>query len=171
MLQLSHQMNVTLVKAMCQDRKERIMEIAIRYYSRGGNTKKLAEAIGDELNIRPETTDEPLQKNVDVLFLGSSVYAYGVDNNVKQFIDGIDVEVGCIYNFSTAALIKSTYSQIKKLTDAKGLSLSDKEYACKGSFGPLHKGKPGEKEIKEVRTFARKVVEDVGQSLQREENV
>lgn len=147
------------------------MEIAIRYYSRGGNTKKLAEAIGDELNIRPETTDVPLQKKVDVLFLGSSVYAYGVDDNVKRFIEGIDVEVGCIYNFSTAALVRSTYSQIKKLTDAKGLPLSDEEYACKGSFGPLHKGKPGEKEIKEVRSFARKMVEEARQSLKGEESV
>ena len=35
--------------------------------------------------------------------------------------------------------------------------------ACRGSFGPLHKGKPGEKEIKEVRAFARKVVKNINE--------
>lgn len=134
------------------------MKVAIRYYSRGGNTKKLAEAIGEELGVEALTTDTPLDEDVDILFLGSSVYAYGVDDNIKKFIENIGVNVGCVYNFSTAALIKSTYAQVSKLTKEKGLLLSNEEYACKGAFGPLHKGKPGEKEIKEVKAFARKVV-------------
>ncbi len=133
------------------------MKVAIRYFSRGGNTKKLAEAIAEELGTEALTTDTPLEEDVDILFLGSSVYAYGVDDNIKKFIQGINVKVGCIYNFSTAALIKSTHPQISKLTKEKGLKLSDDEYACKGSFGPLHKGKPGDKEIKEVKAFARRV--------------
>lgn len=136
------------------------MKIAIRYFSRGGNTKKLAEAIGEELGVEVLTTDSPLTEDVDVLFLGSAVYAYGVDDNIKKFIEGINVKVGCIYNFSTAALIKSTYAQISKLTKAKGLNLSREEYSCKGAFGPLHKGMPGEKEIREVKEFARKVTQE-----------
>lgn len=135
------------------------MKIAIRYYSRGGNTRKLAEAIGQELGIEALTTDTPLEEDVDILFLGNSVYAYGVDDNIKKFIDGINVKVGTIYNISTAALIKSTHAQLSKLTKAKGLNLSDEEYSCKGSFGPLHKGMPGEKELKEVRQFARRVTQ------------
>ena len=62
------------------------MKIEIRYFSRGGNTKKLAEAISKAINIPAKTTDEPLSEDIDVLFLGSSVYAYGVDDNVKEFI-------------------------------------------------------------------------------------
>ena len=88
------------------------MKVAIRYYSRGGNTKKLAEAIGEELGLKALTTDTPLEEDVDILFLGSSVYAYGVDDNIKRFIENIDVKVGCVYNFSTAALIRSTLSCI-----------------------------------------------------------
>ena len=139
------------------------MKVAIRYYSRGGNTKKLAEAIAEELGVKALTTDTPLEEDVDILFLGSSVYAYGVDDNIKSFIENIDVKVGCVYNFSTAALIRSTHEQIKRLTKEKGLTFSDEEYACRGSFGPLHKGKPGEKEIKEVKAFARKVVKNINE--------
>ena len=134
------------------------MKIEIRYFSRGGNTKKLAEAISKAINIPAKTTDEPLSEDIDVLFLGSSVYAYGVDENVKEFIKNINVKVGNVVNFSTAAIIKSTYNQVKKLLDEKGIQMAKEEFYCKGSFGPLHKGKPNENDLKEAMEFAKRVV-------------
>ena len=110
------------------------MKIEIRYFSRGGNTKKLAEAISKAINIPAKTTDEPLSEDIDVLFLGSSVYAYGVDENVKEFIKNINVKVGNVVNFSTAAIIKSTYNQVKKLLDEKGIQMAKEEFYCKGSL-------------------------------------
>lgn len=134
------------------------MKIEIRYFSRGGNTKKLAEAISKAINIPAKTTDEPLSEDIDVLFLGSSVYAYGVDDNVKEFIKNINVKVGNVVNFSTATIIKSTYNQVKKLLDEKGIQMAKEEFYCKGSFGPLHKGKPNENDLKEAMEFAKRVV-------------
>lgn len=134
------------------------MKIEIRYFSRGGNTKKLAEAISKAINIPAKTTDEPLSEDIDVLFLGSSVYAYGIDDNVKEFIKNINVKVGNVVNFSTAAIIKSTYNQVKKLLDEKGIQMAKEEFYCKGSFGPLHKGKPNENDLKEAMEFAKRVV-------------
>ena len=134
------------------------MKIEIRYFSRGGNTKKLAEAISKAINIPAKTTDEPLSEDIDVLFLGSSVYAYGVDDIVKEFIKNINVKVGNVVNFSTAAIIKSTYNQVKKLLDEKGIQMAKEEFYCKGSFGPLHKGKPNENDLKEAMEFAKRVV-------------
>ena len=65
------------------------MKIAVRYYSRTGNTKKLAEAIAKAVCAEAETTDEPLREDVDILFLGSSVYANGVDGNIKMFFQNL----------------------------------------------------------------------------------
>ena len=93
------------------------MKVAIRYYTRGGNTKKLADAISKAVGVDAETTSVPLTGDVDILFLGSSVYANGVGSEVKEFIKGINVKVGKVVNFSTAALIKSTYKQVSKLLD------------------------------------------------------
>ena len=62
------------------------MKIAIRYYTKTGNTKKLAEAIGNEINVEAKTVDEPLTEDVDILFLGSAVYAAGIDQKIKDFI-------------------------------------------------------------------------------------
>lgn len=134
------------------------MKIEVRYYTRTGNTKKLAEAIAKAVGAEAKTVEEPLQEDVDILFLGSSVYAYGVDESIKKFISNIDVRVGKVVNFSTAALIKSTYKQIGKLLAKKGITQAEKEFYCKGSFGPMHKGKPDEKDCKAAAAFAKKII-------------
>ncbi|WP_039657624.1 flavodoxin family protein [Clostridium tyrobutyricum] len=131
------------------------MKISVRYYTKTGNTKKLADEIAMTAGIEAKTVDERLSGDVDILFLGSSVYAAGVDEQVKKFIEGIDVHVGKIVNFSTAAILKSTYSQIKKIAGKKGIEVSDREYHCKGSFGPLHRGKPNAADLKEASKFAK----------------
>ena len=134
------------------------MKIAIRYYTRSGNTKKLADAISAAIAAEARTTAEPLTEDVDILFLGSSVYAYGVDDEVKKFIDGINVKVGKVVNFSTAALIKSTYKQVAKLLTEKHIPFAEEEFHCRGSFAMMHKGRPDADDCNAVADFARKIV-------------
>lgn len=134
------------------------MKIAVRYYSKGGNTKKLAEAIASAVGVKAETTAKKLSEDVDILFLGSSVYAAGIDKSVKDFIRGIDVKVGKVVNFSTAAILKSTYKQVAKLLEEKKIPIDEKEFACRGSFAMMHKGKPDADDCKAAAEFAKKFV-------------
>lgn len=134
------------------------MKIAIRYYTKTGNTKKLAEAIGSAINIEAKTVDEPLTEDVDILFLGSAVYAAGIDKRVKEFIENIDVNVGKVVNFSSAALIESTYSQVKKQVEQKGLKMSEDEFHCRGAFKFVHRGHPDETDLKNAQEFAKRIV-------------
>ena len=134
------------------------MKVAIRYYTRGGNTKKLAEAISKAVGVDAETTSVPLAEDIDILFLGSSVYANGVDNEVKKFIEGIHVRVGKVVNFSTAALIKSSYKQVSKLLEEKHIPFAKEEFYCRGSFAMMHKGRPNADDCNAAAEFARKII-------------
>lgn len=134
------------------------MKVAVRYYTKSGNTEKLAAAIAEAVGVDAQDVSVPLSEDVDILFLGSSVYAAGVDPAVKLFISNLQVEVGKVVNFSTAAILKSTYKQVKKLLDAKGIPLAEEEYACKGSFGPMNRNKPDDKNLEEAAEFAKAVV-------------
>ena len=137
------------------------MKIAVRYYSRTGNTKKLAEAIAKAVHAEAKTTDEPLCEDVDILFLGSSVYANGVDGNIKTFIQSLNVNVGVVFNFSTAALVKSTYKQVGKLLEEKHIPLAKEEFYCRGSFAMLHRGRPNESDLKAAMSFAAAAAERI----------
>lgn len=134
------------------------MKVAVRYYTKSGNTEKLAAAIAEAVGVDAHDVSVPLSEDVDILFLGSSVYAAGVDPAIKQFISNLQVEVRTVVNFSTAAILKSTYKQVKKLLDAKGIPLAEEEYACKGSFGPMNRNKPDDKNLEEAAEFAKAIV-------------
>lgn len=134
------------------------MKIAVRYFSRGGNTKKLADAIAEAVGVEAEDVSVPLLEKVDILFLGSSVYAYGVDRAVKNYLEDNAIRIGKLVNFSTAALVSGTYPQISKLAEQNDIPLSDQEFHCRGSFAMLHRGRPDAQDLKDAAAFARRVV-------------
>lgn len=134
------------------------MKIAIRFIQKTGNTKKLAEAISNAINVEAKTVDEPLTEDIDILFLGSAVYAAGIDQKIKDFIKSINVNVGEVVNFSSAALIESTYKQVKKEVEAKGLKMTEDEFHCRGAFKFVHRGKPDKNDLKNVQEFAKRIV-------------
>lgn len=131
------------------------MKVAVRYYTKSGNTKKLADAIAEQLQVEAFDVSKPLTEKVDALFLGSSVYAAGVDEEVKRFIKENKDLIGRIVNFSTAALIQSTYKQVKKIAGDCGVEVDSKEFHCRGSFKTLHKGRPNEEDIAAAKEFAK----------------
>ena len=132
------------------------MTIAIRYDSKTGNTKKLADAMAAALGVPAERVDTPLDGPVDLLFLGSSVYAAGASQQVKDFIAALyPAQVGSVACFSTAALLPSTYAQVKKLLEAKGVAVRAEEFHCRGQFHFMHKGKPDENDMARAAQFAR----------------
>ncbi len=135
------------------------MKVSVRYYTKTGNTRKLADAIAAAVGEKAFDVSVPLSEDTDILFLGSSVYAAGVDNEIKQFINSINTRVGKVVNFSTAALLPSTYKQVKKLAEQAGLYMSKAEFHCRGSFQSMHKGKPNADDCAKVAEFAKAVIE------------
>ncbi len=95
---------------------------------------------------------------MDILFLGSAVYAAGIDSKIKEFIANINVNVGEVVNFSSAALIESTYKQVKKEVEAKGLKMSENEFHCRGSFKLIHRGRPNDDDLRDVQEFAKRII-------------
>lgn len=61
-------------------------------------------------------------------------------------------------NFSTAALIKSTYKQVSKLLEEKHIPLAKEEFYCRGSFAVMHKGRPNEEDCNAAADFAKKII-------------
>ena len=134
------------------------MKIAIRYYTKTGNTKKMAEALSETVGVEALTVDNPLTEDVDILFLGSAVYAAGVDAKVKEFIENIDVNIGKIVNFSSAALIESTYKQVKKIAENNNLTMAEEEFHCRGAFKLVHRGRPNDNDLRNLQEFAKNIV-------------
>lgn len=132
------------------------MTFAVRYYTKTGNTKRLAEAIAQELGVTALSISEPVNEAVDYLFLGNSYYAFTIDPEVKAFVLSLDKsKVGRIVNFGSAAMLNSTYKKVKKAADKAGIAMDEKEFHCRGEFKGIHKGRPNEEDIAAAVEFAK----------------
>ena len=132
------------------------MKFAVRYYTKTGNTKRLAEAVANELGVEALPISEGLNEHADILFLGNSYYAFTIDPEVRSFIAGLSKDkVGKIVNFGSAALLNSTYKKVKAEAAKVGIPVDEKEFHCKGELKALHKGRPNEDDLKAAREFAR----------------
>ena len=135
------------------------MNIEIRYYTRSGNTKKIADAISEALNMEAFDVSVPLSEKTDILFLGCSYYAFDVDPIVKDFIVNNKDNIGKIVCFGTSAMMKSMKKPVTKVAKTVGIAVSDEEFHCRGRFGKIHKNRPDADDLKDAAEFARKVVQ------------
>ena len=134
------------------------MTIAVRYFTRSGNTKRLAEGVAEALGVAAESVEAGLSEKTEAVFLCNSVYAAGVDDAVKSFIAANKDKIGTLYNLSTAALLTSSYKMVRKLAEENGVTLSEKEFHCRGQFGPLHANRPTAADIRNAADFAKGVL-------------
>ena len=139
------------------------MTYAVRYYTQTGNTKRLAEAIAEELGVQALPISAPITEKVDVLFLGNSYYAFTIAPEVRDFVSGLEKDkVGKIINFGTAAMMNSTYKKVRSVAATKDIPVLDREFHCKGEFKGMNKGRPNEDDLKAARVFAKSIRTELG---------
>ena len=135
------------------------MKAAVRYYTKTGNTKRLAEAVATAAGTEARPISDPVDEPVDILFLGNSYYAFTIDPEVRDFIRTLDKgKVGRIVNFGSAAMLNSTWKKVKAEADKAGIPMDEREFHCKGEFKGIHKGRPNEEDLKAAADFAKSVI-------------
>lgn len=108
------------------------MKIAVRYQSRGGNTKAVAEIISKEFQVQALSVDNPINDYTDILFLGGGVYEWKMDTSLHDFIEHLPEEkIGQIICFSTTGLMDSTLKQIRQAAVSKGIAVNENELLVK----------------------------------------
>lgn len=136
------------------------MKVAVRFYTKTGNTKRLAEAVADAVGAEALPLSAPIEEPVDVLFLGNSYYAFNIDPEVRDFIRSLDKDkVGRIVNFGSAAMLNSTWKKVKAEAEKVGIKMDEREFHCKGEFKGIHKGRPNEKDLAAAADFAKSIIQ------------
>lgn len=132
---------------------------AIRYYSKFGHSKQMAQAVEEIVGAKAATVAEPLNEPVDILFLGAGVFLGKVNGAVIDFINALTPEkVKCVVLFGSCAIIESPVPQMQKALQARGIQVYGKSFTCKGAMGPIHKGHPDAKDIEGFRAFVQSIV-------------
>lgn len=133
---------------------------AIRYYSKFGHSKLMAEAIEEIVGAKAAPVSAPVSEPVDMLFLGAGVFLGKVNRAVFDFIGSLTPEkVKCVVLFGSSAIIDSPVPQMLKALKERGIKVCDKSFTCKGSMGPVHNGHPDNNDIDDFRQFCRSLLD------------
>ena len=136
------------------------MTYAVRYYTKTGNTERLAKAVAEALGVEALPISEPVKEPVDILFLGNSYYAFSIAPEVKSFVQSLDKNtVGKIVNFGSAAMLNSTWKKVKAEADKTGIPMEEREFHCRGEFKGVHKGRPNAEDLQAAADFAKTFIE------------
>ena len=130
------------------------MNIAVRYYSKSGNTKAVAEAIAEAVGVKAvsvDTTEADIKEPVNLLFIGGALYAYGLDKHLKEYLKTLKKEnVKKAVVFSTSWLSKHSVDLIKSGLKEAGIPVEEEFFYVKN--------KPNDEQKKQAADFARKFI-------------
>jgi len=130
--------------------------IKVRYYSRSGNTKLLAEAIAKGANVRAVSIDEKdsmIYDKTDILFIGGALYAYGLDKKLKDYISRLDAQnIKKAIVFSTSWISKHAIDLLKEALKEKGIEVFENYL--------YFRNKPTEEELDKARNFVRSIIDN-----------
>ncbi|MBQ8972067.1 MAG: hypothetical protein IJ074_03180 [Clostridia bacterium] len=107
------------------------MKKAVRYFSKLGNTRTIAEAIAEGAGVTAVSiTDAPqLTEYVDILYLGGAPYANIMAPELKTYAENLDAsKVGKVVLFTTSNWSKRTVLSLKKLLRKKGFTVEDEYF-------------------------------------------
>lgn len=130
------------------------MSNTVRYYSRSGNTKAVAEAIAGAIGedaVSVDSAKAVIKEPVDVLFIGGALYAYGIDEHLKSYIRSLKKEqVKRAVVFSTSWISKHAIDLIKGELNRQGIPVENETL--------YYRGKPGEKQLQEAGQAAGRII-------------
>ena len=132
------------------------------YYSLTGNTKKVAEAIADELSVTAvDVKSKDRLADDSFVFLGTGLYGPLRAFGFRRFIDRNDFEGRGVALFGTSGEGRGKEVDILgEAVAAKGAEMKGKFYT-KGEFVFLgNRNHPSRSDLKSARAFAREITED-----------
>jgi flavodoxin len=122
------------------------MKYAVRYYSRSGNTKDLADSFAKELGVEAVSVDSnaaAINEGVDILFVGGALYAYGIDEKLQSYLDNLSGDkIKKAVVFSTSWISKHAIELIKASLKNKGIDVEDESFYSRENprLKRLHRG-------------------------------
>lgn len=142
------------------------MKTLVVYYSRGGSTRKIAEAMAQELkcklvDVMKETPDV---SDLDLLIIGSGNYGNNVGDKLQQFLSGMPQIKG-----GKAAVFATSGGPEPKSLMVMEEALEKKGYEVLASFKSrgqflyfLNHGRPNSDDLKNVGIFVSDLRKKIG---------
>ncbi len=141
------------------------MKFLVVYFSRGGKTKKVAEAVAQELgceavDVKKETPDV---SGVELLLVGSGQYVGKLHKTLRGFLDKLQPSSkskAAVFATAGGPDPRCIYAMEKAL-ETKGYKVIS-SFKCRGQFLFFNRGHPTEDDLKSAKAFASDLKKKIG---------
>ena len=136
------------------------MKIALIYATKSGHSKKIAEAIANELQITAQNiTSQPKLEEIDILFIVGGIYGGQSLPGLTTFIENLDNNAVKKVALVTSCVSKnSKQDDIRSLLNDKKIIVVNDEFICQGSFLLFGVGHPNKTDISSSVSFAKQII-------------
>lgn len=135
-------------------------DVSVLVDSRGGNTRKVAVAIAEELGITAKDVTASSTDDAKILFLGSGTYGGKPGEAMMKFIESGNFLGRNVAIFGTSASLTGSQKLISAMTDIlkqKSATILG-NYHCKGKFILVNRGHPNKEDMDNAKKFAREML-------------
>lgn len=142
------------------------MKNSVIYYTKLGHSRKIAEAIAQELHIKAEDIHtHPDLNNLDLLFIVSGIYGGKKAPELLEQIKTLDSQ-----QVKQVALITSSGGKTTPATDVRaallerGIQVIKEEFTCQGAIFFFGLGHPNKIDLQNAVAFAKTTLQQTKQS-------
>jgi flavodoxin len=131
---------------------------AVVYYSRTGNTRRIAEAVARGAGARCLPVESAGEVREELVFVGTPVHSFGPSKPILQFLRGRDWSGKRVALFCTYAGLgnRRTLRRMRKEVEGRGGKVVG-EFSCRGRFKFLGKGRPTPEDERRAEEFGKAV--------------
>lgn len=131
------------------------MQYQVIYFTKTGNTKKVAEAISSELGVKAEDVKEAKLNKDTLVFLGSGKYGKKPGISMMKFIQDNNFKSRDVALFGTSGSGQGLeVNEMENALTTKQACIKGK-FFCKGKFLFANRKRPDDNDLDEAKKFAK----------------
>ena len=136
------------------------MNVSVIYYSRSGNTAKIAQAAASACGVEAIDIAQPhVLPDTDLLFVGMGIYGGKPGQNLLDYLDNLPANrIHAAAVFSTSASGKDRMEPAINLLKHKEIEVYPVHLRMKGKFLFFNRNRPNKGDLVRVQRFAEEVL-------------
>jgi flavodoxin len=133
------------------------MKNAVIYYSKLGHSKKIAQAIADELGVKAQDIREnPEIKDVDQLYIVSGIYGGVSAPQLLEFLKTLDGQkIKRAYLLTSSGGKTTRAAEVRSVLTELGIPVAEEEFTCQGAIFLFGMGHPNKADIQNAIQYVR----------------
>lgn len=139
------------------------MKIAIIYYTKLGHSKKIAQSIAQEFQIKAhDIRENPELNRIDLLYIVSGIYGGNSAPELLAFLRTLDRQQIKQAVLMTSSGGKTTRAaEVNSVLTEIGIPVGEEEFTCQGAILFVGMGHPNKTDIQNALAFVRRTSDKI----------